>query len=149
MGDWPFLFSFHLTALRLRKESMEGGKMKTEKQVSILGVVSLFMLLMTGCGETKKQTSTEKTQPDPAATAQTQDSPQIFEGELMKVDATAKTLSVKNSQGQENEFRYSDQTVISGADGGVEGLASKSGTPVSVHFDTATRTAARIEVRQR
>lgn len=116
------------------------------KTVSILGVV---FILMTGCSETQKQTSIEKAQPDPAAVAQTQETPQIFEGELMKVDVTAKTLSVRNSQGLENEFRYTDQTVISGADGGVEGLATKSGTPVSVHFDTATRTAAKIEVRQR
>ena len=72
--------------------------------------------------------------------AQTQETPQIFEGELIKVDATAKTLPVRNSAGQEMEFRYSDQTLISGADGGVEGLAAKSGTPVVVHFDTATRT---------
>lgn len=127
--------------------------MRTRKQVSILGVISLFILIMTGCSETQKQSSAEKAQPDQAEKAvpmaQTQESPQIFEGELMKVDATAKTLSVKNSQGQEIEFRYSDQTLISGADGGVEGLATKSGTPVSVHFDTATRTAAKIEVRQR
>ena len=127
--------------------------MRTEKQVSILGVVALFILVLTGCSETQKQTSAEKTQIDlaekAAPMAQTQETPQIFEGEMMKVDATAKTLSVKNSEGQEIEFRYNDQTQISGADGGVEGLATKSGTPVSVHFDTATRTAAKIEVRQR
>ena len=81
--------------------------------------------------------------------AQAQETPQIFDGELMKVDATAKALSVKNSDGWAMEFRYNDQTLISGADGGVEGLATKSGTPLSVHFDTATRTAAKIEVRQR
>ena len=73
---------------------------------------------------------------------QAPETPQIFEGELLKVDATAQTLSVKSSEGQEMEFRYSDQTLISGAEGGVEGLATKSGTPVIVHFDTATRTAA-------
>jgi hypothetical protein len=127
--------------------------MRTEKQLSILGVVTLFILVMTGCSETQKRTSAEKTQPDQAEKAapmaQAPETPQIFEGELMKVDATAKTLSVKNSEGREMEFRYNDQTLISGADGGVEGLASKSGTPVSVHFDTATRTAAKIEVRQR
>jgi hypothetical protein len=127
--------------------------MRTEKQVSILGVVTLFVLVMTGCSEAQKQTSAEKTQPDQAERAapmaQAQETPQIFDGELMKLDATAKTLSVKNSEGREMEFRYNDQTLISGADGGVEGLATKSGTPVSVHFDTATRTAAKIEVRQR
>src|SRR5262245_52209773 len=112
--------------------------MRIEKQVSI--GITLFILLMTGCSETQKQTSTEKTQPDrekPAPMAQAQETPQIFDGELLKVDATAKTLSVKNSEGREIEFRYNDQTLISGADGGVEGLATQSGTPVSVHFNTA------------
>ena len=126
--------------------------MRNEKQVSIFGVVTLFMFVLTGCGETQKQTSAEKTQTDQAEKAapmaQVPETPQIFEGELMKVDATAKTLSVKNSDGQQMEFRYNEQTLISGAAGGVEGLATKSGTPVSVHFDTATRTAAKIEVRQ-
>lgn len=126
--------------------------MRTEKQVSIFGVVTLCMFVLTGCGETQKQTSAEKTQTDQAEKAapmaQVPETPQIFEGELMKVDATAKTLSVKSSDGQQMEFRYNEQTLISGAAGGVEGLATKSGTPVSVHFDTATRTAAKIEVRQ-
>lgn len=126
--------------------------MSTEKQVSILGVVALLILVLTGCSETQNQTSAEKAQTDQAeqakSMAQTQESPQIFEGELMKVDVTAKTLSLRGSEGREMEFRYTDQTLISGADGGVEGLATRNGTPVSVHFDTATRTAVKIEVRQ-
>lgn len=72
---------------------------------------------------------------------------QVFEGELTKVDATAKTLSVKGARG-EMEFRYNEQTQITGAEGGVEGLASKSGTPVRVHFDAATKTASKIEIKQ-
>jgi ABC-type Fe3+-hydroxamate transport system substrate-binding protein len=127
--------------------------MRTQKKVSILAAVTLFVLVMTGCSETKKQTSAEKTQSERAENAApmtpAQETPQVFDGELMKVDATAKTLSVKNSEGREIEFRYNDQTLISGADGGVEGLATKSGTPVSVQFDMATRTAAKVEVRQR
>lgn len=127
--------------------------MRIEKQISILGVVALLILVLSGCSETEKQTSAERTQTDQAERAmpmpQAPETPQIFEGELMKVDATARTLSVKNFEGQETEFRYNDQTLISGADGGVEGLATKSGTPVTVHFDSATRTAAKIEVKPR
>ena len=78
--------------------------------------------------------------------AQAQDA-QVFEGELTKVDATAKTLSVKNAKG-EMEFRYPDQIKITGAEGGVEGLPSKSGAPVRVHFDAATKTASKIEIKQ-
>ncbi|HET6962682.1 MAG TPA: hypothetical protein VFJ27_09305 [Terriglobia bacterium] len=94
--------------------------MRTEKQVSIFGIVTLFILTTMGCSETQKQTSSEKPQPDQAEKAtpmaQTQETPQIFEGELMKVDGTAKTLTVKGSEGREMEFRYTDQTLISGGD---------------------------------
>src|SRR4030095_9160183 len=76
-----------------------------------------------------------------------QEKAQIVEGELTKVDAAAKTLSVKTPKG-EMEFRYNDQTQISGADG-PEGLATQSGAPVKVHFDAATKTASRIEVGKR
>ena len=81
------------------------------------------------------------------ALAQGQEKAQIAEGTLVKVDAAAKTLSVKTPKG-EMEFRYTDQTQISGADG-VEGLATQSGAPVKVHFDAATKTATQIEVGQR
>jgi hypothetical protein len=77
-----------------------------------------------------------------------QEKAQIVEGELAKVDAAAKTLSVKTSKG-EMEFRYNDQTQISGAEGGVEGLATQSGAPVRVHFDAASKTATKIEVGKR
>jgi hypothetical protein len=77
-----------------------------------------------------------------------QEKAQIVEGELAKVDAAAKTLSVKTSKG-DMEFRYNDQTQISGAEGGVEGLATQSGAPVKVHFDPASKTATKIEVGKR
>ena len=47
------------------------------------------------------------------------------------------------------EFRYNDQTQISGAEGGAEGLATQSGAPVKVHFDAASKTATKIEVGKR
>jgi len=77
-----------------------------------------------------------------------QEKAQIVDGELTKVDATAKTLSVKTPKG-EMEFRYNEQTQISGAEGGVEGLATQSGSPVRVHFDAASKTATQIEVGKR
>jgi hypothetical protein len=77
--------------------------------------------------------------------AQGQDKASIAEGELTKVDAAAKTLSVKTAKG-DMEFRYTDQTQISGAEGGAEGLATQSGAQVRVHFDAATKTASKIEV---
>ena len=76
-----------------------------------------------------------------------QEKAQIAEGELVKVDAAAKTLSVKTAKG-EMEFNYNAQTQISGADG-PEGLATSSGAQVKVHFDAASKTATKIEVGKR
>jgi hypothetical protein len=59
--------------------------------------------------------------------AQGQEKASIAEGELTKVDAAAKTLSVKTAKG-DMEFTYNAQTQISGAEGGVEGLATQSGS---------------------
>jgi len=61
----------------------------------------------------------------------------------------AKTLSIKTPQGQEMGFRYNDETQISDAEGGVEGLATQRGTPVRVHFDLLTRMATKVEIKGR
>ncbi len=73
---------------------------------------------------------------------------QIFQGELTKVDATAKTLWVKGSNGTEKDFLYNEQTQIVGAEGGVEGLATESGSLVKVYFDQESKTALKIEVHK-
>jgi hypothetical protein len=80
--------------------------------------------------------------------AQGQEKASIVQGELSKVDPASKTLWVKTAEG-EMEFRYNDQTQISGAEGGAEGLATQSGAPVKVHFDAASKTATRIEIGKR
>ena len=80
--------------------------------------------------------------------AQGQEKASIVQGELSKVDPASKTLWVKTAEG-EMEFQYNDQTQISGAEGGAEGLATQSGAPVKVHFDAASKTATRIEVGKR
>jgi hypothetical protein len=69
-------------------------------------------------------------------------------GELTKVDTTAKTLSVKASDGAEMQFSYNDQTEVSGAQEGVAGLATKTGSQVTVHYTEkdGAKTATKIEV---
>ena len=71
-------------------------------------------------------------------------------GELVKVDADAKTLTVKGADGQETVFAYNDRTDVGGgARDGVAGLATKAGQRVTVHFtsDMGTKTATKIEVQ--
>ena len=72
----------------------------------------------------------------------------VFEGQLTKVDATAKSISVKGSTGPEMQFMYDDKTQVIGPEKDIQGLASKSGTPVKVSYrqDKGVNWATRIEV---
>lgn len=69
-------------------------------------------------------------------------------GELVKVDADAKKITIKDATGVETEFAYTDATEVAGGRDGVAGLATKSGSKVTVHYksDMGTKTATKIEV---
>jgi hypothetical protein len=56
------------------------------------------------------------------------------QGQLVKVDPAAKMLSITTTQGSQMQFVYTADTKVVGADEGVEGLATKAGTDVTVHF---------------
>ncbi len=70
-------------------------------------------------------------------------------GELVKVDAVAKKLTIKGADGVETEFAYNDTTEVAGGRDGVAGLATKAGSKVTVHFksDMGAKTATKIEVQ--
>jgi hypothetical protein len=65
-------------------------------------------------------------------------------GELKSVDAAKMTLTLANGQ----TFQYNSSTKVTGAQGGVAGLASMSGREVMVDFETkgADRIATAITV---
>lgn len=75
--------------------------------------------------------------------------PEPVVGELVSVAADTKTLVVKTSGDKEMTFTYSDQTEIVGADKGAAGLATATGSMVTVHYTTrgTTNVAAKIEVK--
>ena len=112
-----------------------------KKISSTLSVLSIFFLFT---GLILAQQAERQKQP---AQAQAQGKLQTFDGELAKVDASAKRLWVKGSDGKEVEFGYNEQTQIIGAEGSIEGLATMSGSRVKVHFDEASKTAAAIEIQ--
>src|SRR5262245_59975455 len=127
--------------------------MKTPKKVKRAWSFGIAILLMytLACGQTQ-QSSSET--PGPATQLKRAEQSliaitKVAEGELTKVDPVTKTLSIKTSQGLEMAFRYNDETQISDAEGGVEGLATQRGTPVRVHFYLLTRMATKIEIRGR
>ena len=93
--------------------------------------------------QTPPSTSAPATEHKTAAKAST------AKGELVKVDADAKKLTIKNAEGVETEYAYTATTEVTGGQEGVAGLATKAGTKVTVHFtnDMGTKTATKIEVQ--
>jgi hypothetical protein len=74
--------------------------------------------------------------------------PASVTGELTRVMPDQKSFTVKSTSGAEMLFRYNDQTIVSGAENNVAGLATSSGSEVTVSYknDSAGNMATRIEV---
>jgi hypothetical protein len=91
----------------------------------------------------------------PAAAAPAQPAPQadaaatVARGELVKVDAEGKTITVKSADGVETEFVYNDATEIAGGSDAAAGLGTKSGSKVVVEYtsDNGVKTATKIEIK--
>jgi hypothetical protein len=82
---------------------------------------------------------------------QTAQEPAPVTGELMRVNPDAKTLMVKTANGAEVQFRYTDQTSVTGAEKSVAGLATMSGAQLTVSYkiEGTSNVATRIEVREK
>jgi len=105
------------------------------KQLLTLTVVTLAIVLMaaTPFAYSQEKATAEKT----------------FDGQLTKVDAATKSISLRGSDNKEMTFRYSDQTVVVGAeDNNIQGLTGKTGTQLKVSYreDRGANMATRIEV---
>ena len=55
-------------------------------------------------------------------------------GELLAVDPDARVISVSAADGEIWEFVYTDQTQINGGQGSVAGLATATGSVITVHY---------------
>ncbi len=73
----------------------------------------------------------------------------VFEGQLTKVDAAAKSISVKGST--EMMFNYDEKTQVIGPEKTVQGLAGKTGTALKVTYrqDKGANWATRIEILEK
>ena len=71
----------------------------------------------------------------------------IARGELVSVDANAKTLSVRTDK-TDMQFVYNDRTEVTGAKEGAAGLASMKGSQVTVYFtqEGHSAIASKVEV---
>lgn len=92
----------------------------------------------------------ELQEPAQPAPAEAEDETSSATGELMSVDADKQMLTIKAVDGSEWTFRYTEDTEVDAAQDGVAGLATKSGTLVTVHFisEGEVKTATRIEAAQ-
>jgi hypothetical protein len=86
---------------------------------------------------------------DPAAPAERAREATIS-GELMRVNPDTKMFTVKGATG-EMQFKYSEQTVVTGAQKTVAGLATMSGEQVTVSYraESGANIATKIEVREK
>jgi hypothetical protein len=58
----------------------------------------------------------------------------IFQGQLDKVDANAKSIMVRDANNKEMTFEYTDATQIAGEEKSVQGLAGKTGTELRITY---------------
>ncbi len=58
----------------------------------------------------------------------------VATGQLLKVDAAAKTIAIRTAPSGQMVFRYTEQTKVVGAEGEVAGLATKAGAQVSIKY---------------
>jgi hypothetical protein len=96
---------------------------------------------------------------DPSASPSAQQTPSsqapsaretTISGELTRVNPDTKMFSVKSATG-EIQFKYSDTTVVTGAQKTVAGLATMSGEQVTVSYraEGGTNMATKIEVKEK
>jgi hypothetical protein len=70
-------------------------------------------------------------------------------GEIVSVDVNARTIVVKTTPDSEMKFSYSEETEIVGGEKGPAGLATSTGTTVTVTYDVhgTANIAIKIEVK--
>ncbi len=77
--------------------------------------------------------------------------PKIATGELLKVDTTGQTFTIKQPSGDEMQFKYTNDTKVEGAQTSMQGLASETGNKLTVHYTESggNKIANRIEVSKK
>ena len=86
----------------------------------------------------------QQPQPSPSPAPDPRPAPQLrteqqkadtsLKGELIKVDTTAKMLTIKTAEGKTEMVAYNDATKVTGAESGIAGLANQSNSKVTVKF---------------
>jgi len=93
--------------------------------------------------------ATAAQQPQQPPSEQRAKSPEPVTGEIVSINTETKTLVVKTTPDSDMKFTFSEETEIVGADKGTEGLATKTGSIVTVTYDVhgTANIALKIEVK--
>ncbi len=86
-------------------------------------------------------------QTGPALVDQSQQEMSV-QGQLLKVDTTGMTFTIKPEEGEEISFQYDPNTKVEGSQEGVQALNPESGMKVIVHYEERSggKVAILIEV---
>ena len=129
---------------------------------NLKGLIAVAAFVIAGAGLVSAQSATSPRQ-DPSAppsaaapspSAQQSQAPASREstlsGELVRVTPDTKMFSIKNATG-EIQFKYSEATVVTGAQKTVAGLATMSGEQVTVSYkvEGGTNMATKIDVKEK
>jgi uncharacterized protein involved in copper resistance len=81
-------------------------------------------------------------QPPPAAADKS------FQGQLSKVDANTKEITVKGADNKEMIFTYNDKTQMTGIDNAPQGLSGKMGSTLKISYqeNRGANLATRVEL---
>lgn len=132
----------------------------TLKRVALLAAVATLMTPVYGrvthaspVPQADRAAPPQQPQPDRAAPPQADRAPATAPavGELVRVDPDAKTLAIKTAAGAEMQFRYNDQTTVTGSEKTVAGLATMRGSQLTITFrsEGTANIATKIEVRDK
>jgi len=86
-----------------------------------------------------------------AGGARQQPAASVASGELVKIDTSAKTIVIKTEAEPQMQFSYTDATKITGAEKGVAGLATMTGSSLTIRYTKKGQdnVATEIEVQSK
>ncbi len=88
------------------------------------------------------------TEPQPSVQQPSEPKASVAQGQIVRVDSTTRTITIKTATEPQMRFLYTDSTAVVGAGESVAGLATLSGVDVSVKYTTrgADRVATEISI---
>jgi hypothetical protein len=115
---------------------------------NLKGLVAAAFMMLAGASLAAQSPSTQ--QPPSSQNPSTLSRETTISGELTRVNPDTKMFAIKNATG-EIQFKYSDQTVVTGAQKTVAGLATMNGEQVTVSYrvENGSNMATKIEVKEK